>query len=81
MKYFFHLCNDDETVLDVEGRTFDNPEQVRRAALEAARDIMSSEVRGGHLNLDQRIDVVDQRNFVAHSLQFRDAVRISGRSD
>ena len=81
MKYFFHLCNEDETVLDVEGRTFDSPDQVQRAALDAARDIMSSEVRSGHLKLDQRIDVVDQRNFVAHTLQFRDAVRITGRSD
>jgi len=81
VKYFFHLCNEDETVLDVEGRTFDSPDQVQRAALDAARDIMSSEVRSGHLKLDQRIDVVDQRNFVAHTLQFRDAVRITGRSD
>lgn len=80
MKYFFHLCNEDETVLDVEGRTFDSPDQVQRAALDAARDIMSSEVRSGHLKLDQRIDVVDQRNFVAHTLQFRDAVTITGHS-
>jgi hypothetical protein len=78
LKYFFHLCNDEETVLDVEGRKFENLDEVRRAALEAARDIICSEVRDGHLKLNQRIDVVDERNFVAYSLKFADAVRITG---
>lgn len=78
LKYFFHLCNDEETVLDIEGRKFENLDEVRRATLDAARDIMSSELRDGQLKLNQRIDVVDERNRVAYSLKFTDAVKITG---
>lgn len=78
MKYFFHLCNDEETVLDIEGRKFENLEEVRHATIEAARDIMCSDVREGRLKLNQRIDVIDEHNKVAYSLKFTDAVRIIG---
>lgn len=77
MRYFFHLCDDGEHVLDKEGQLLDSIEKVQTKALFAARDIMSSEVLRGELNLAQRIDVQDQSGAVVFSLPFDKAVTIS----
>jgi hypothetical protein len=48
------------------------------AALIEARAIIAADVRDGTIELDQRIDVGDERGVIVHSLPFREAVQIVG---
>ena len=43
-RYFFHIKEGDETIVDEEGEEFDTVESVRKVAVESAREIMSQDV-------------------------------------
>jgi hypothetical protein len=74
-RYFMHLVDGGDTLLDDEGVILSEAE-VAGAALFAARDCMSHDIRTGCLKLGYRIDVHDQEGKLVHSLGFRDAVEI-----
>ena len=73
--YFFHLCNGTDVLLDPDGRELEAG-QVASAAMSEARAIVAADARGGHIDLDQRIDVEDSLGTLIHRLQFQDAVKI-----
>jgi hypothetical protein len=75
-RYFFHLRDHTERLIDPQGQMIDNPEAIAEAALFEARSILSHEVLSGSMNLDQRIEVEDRAGNVVHTLNFRDAVTI-----
>ena len=79
-KYFFHLRDGTDVLLDPDGRELLHDAAAATEALEEARSLMSHEVLTGALHLDQRIDVEDDQGRVVHRQLFRDAVRINGRS-
>lgn len=74
-KYFFHLIDGVDTVLDPDGVLLP-PGALEGAALVQARDCMAGDVRDGQLRLDYRIDVHDEAGELVHSLSFADAVEI-----
>lgn len=74
-KYFFHLSNDEEILLDAEGREL-GPDKVPSAALHEAREIISADARSGCIDLNQRIEVRDSGGDVVHGIDFEDAVEI-----
>lgn len=74
-QYFFHLSNDEEVLLDAEGREI-APEEVPSAALHEAREIISADARSGWIDLNQRIEVKDSSGRVVHGIDFEDAVQI-----
>ena len=74
-KYFFHLSNDEEILLDAEGRELVS-EKVPSAALHEAREIISADARSGCIDLNQRIEVTGSSGDVVHGIDFEDAVEI-----
>jgi hypothetical protein len=75
--YYFHLRDGVDVVLDAEGRELPDMDAVAKAALREARGVLSAEMRTGHVDLDQSIDVEDSTGLVVHRLRFADAVTIA----
>jgi hypothetical protein len=76
-RYYFHLRDGTDELLDDEGREFDDMEALEKAVLEGARDVMASELRtAGVIDLRHRIDAEDESGTIAHSLPFGQAVTI-----
>jgi len=74
-RYFMHLVDGADILLDEEGLILSEAE-VAGAALFAARDCLSHDIRTGCLRLGYRIDVHDHEGKLVHSLAFRDALEI-----
>ncbi len=75
-RYFFHLRDGEDILLDPEGRELNHPGALEQMALNEARSIISDDVRSGRITLIQRIDVENEAGQLIHSLRFVDAVRI-----
>ena len=75
-RYFFHLKDHTEKLLDPQGRVIDSFEDVPRVALNEARAIVADEALSGVINLNQRIEVEDQNGTIVHSLPFEEVVQI-----
>lgn len=75
-RYYFHLVDGSDTLLDTEGRELDGAYAIAEAALAEARGILSAEVRTGELRLDQTLEIVDAARGVVHRLRFIDAVKV-----
>jgi hypothetical protein len=74
--YFFHLCDGHDTLIDPEGQEIGNAAKIGVVALREARAMISQDVLGGRINLDQSIEVRDNGGKLIHQLAFRDAVTI-----
>lgn len=72
MRYFFHL-HDDIVAMDEEGLELADDEAARRHAMDGARDMVCSQVKMGHLNLDHWIEIVDDRGRPVDRMAFRQA--------
>jgi hypothetical protein len=75
-RYFMHLRNPSDEILDPDGVTVP-PEAVVGMALFAARDCMAHDLRSGRLDLDYWIDVENELGEIVHTLRFADAVKIA----
>ena len=76
VRYYFHLRDGVERLLDPQGTDIDDPVQLERMALKEARAVISQEALEGEINLGQRIEIEDEAGNLVHSLSFADAVRI-----
>ena len=74
-RYFMHLVNSTDVILDPDGLEMP-ADAVERAAMRAARDCMAGDVQNRQLDLGYRIDVQDEGGKVVHSLRFVDAVEV-----
>lgn len=74
--YYFHLCDGIDVLLDPDGRELESG-SVEAAALAEARAIIAADVQGGHIHLDQHIDVHDATGEVVHQIMFEDAVTVT----
>ena len=74
-RYFFHLRDSTDEVLDPEGVEMP-AKAVAGAALLQARDCMAGDVKNGRLDLHYRIDVHDESGAVVHSLAFEEALEV-----
>src|SRR5688500_2968315 len=75
-RYFLHLRDGTEQILDPEGLEFGTIEAVRKAVLVSARDLMPGDIREGVIDLRFRIDVEDEGGEIVYSLPFKHAVNI-----
>lgn len=75
-RFYFHMRDGTDELLDPDGIRCQDMEGVRRSALEAALDVMGGDLRKGIVDLRYRIDVEDQSGEVVHTLPFGQAVRI-----
>ena len=78
MRYFFHLKEPGNHVVDEEGRELSGIEAAVAAAVAAARSVIASEVMEGRLPLASAIEIEDEQGRRIHELLFRDAVRLDG---
>lgn len=81
MRYYFHLRDGVERLLDPQGADVDDPAQLARMALKEARAVVAQEALEGEINLQQRIEIEDEGGNLIHSLSFADAVRIVSDQD
>ncbi len=75
-RYFMHLRDGTEQILDPEGLEFPTIEALRKAVLVSARDLMTGDVREGVIDLRFRIDVEDESGDIVYTLPFKHAVNI-----
>jgi hypothetical protein len=75
-KYFFHLRDGVDQLLDPEGREFDDLDALREAVLRDARDCICGDVQTGIIDLRYRIDVEDGEGNLVYSLPFEHAFSI-----
>jgi hypothetical protein len=75
-RYFFHLRNHTDEMLDLEGMELPLAEDVNTEALRAARDLLSHETRSGVVDIHYRIDVEEADGGAVHSLSLKDAFEL-----
>ena len=75
-RYFFHLRDHVDEVLDAEGIELPDLEALKKAVLSAARDVMIGDLRNGLIDFRYRIDVENQHGAVVFTLPFKHAVNI-----
>lgn len=75
-RYYFHLRDGRDILLDAEGLELDGVGATRAQALRSARSILAAEVAEGKLPLYLRIDVEDAGGAIVHRLPFADAVEV-----
>ena len=83
-RYFMHLRDGSDELLDEEGKTFDTLDALRSAVLATARDVITGDVTGGLIDLRFWIDAEDENGSIVYSLPFKHAVSIissESRSD
>lgn len=75
-RYYFHLRDGADTLLDPEGVEL-AAGAVVASALKAARDCIAHDARAGRVDLDRRIVVEDEAGAAVYMIDFVDAVEIS----
>ena len=77
-RHFYHLRQPMGECIDDEGVSLPSLAAAHAHALKQAYSIMSADMLEGKLDLDQRIDVEDDRGNIIHTVHFRDVVTITG---
>jgi hypothetical protein len=72
-RYFFHLRDGHDELLDPEGTELPDKPSIEAAALRAARDTLSHDLLAGRLDLRHRIDVEDEAGTVVHTIELADS--------
>jgi hypothetical protein len=75
-RYYMHLRDGTEQILDPEGLEYPSVEALRKAVLISARDLMTGDIRQGVLDFRFRIDAEDESGTIVYSLPFKHAVNI-----
>ena len=75
-RYFMHLRDGSDEMLDAEGKDFASLDELRTAVLFSARDLMAGDIRNGVLDLRFRIDAEDEHGAIVYALPFESAVNI-----
>ena len=76
-RYFLQLRDHTDETLDPEGVELSDMKAVKKAVLEGARDVLSSELKSqGVVDLRYRIDAEDRCGEIVHSLPFKDAFEV-----
>jgi hypothetical protein len=75
-RYYMHLRDGTEQILDPEGLDYPSVDALRKAVLIAARDLMTGDIREGVLDFRFRIDAEDESGVIIYSLPFKHAVNI-----
>lgn len=75
-RYFMHLRDGADELLDPEGVDLDSIEAVRKNVMTAARDVLAGDLRNGVVDLRYRIDAENEGGEIVYSLAFRHAFSI-----
>jgi hypothetical protein len=75
-RYFMHLRDGTEELLDPEGAEYPDLKAMRKAVLVTARDLLTGDVRDGVLDFRFRIDAETETGEIVYTLHFEDALHI-----
>jgi hypothetical protein len=75
-RYFMHLRDGSDEMLDEEGQQFADLDSLRGAVLVAARDLISADAQKGVVDFRFRIDAEDEQGQIVYTLPFQHAVSI-----
>lgn len=75
-RYYFHLRDHCERLLDPHGQEIGDPANIPEIALKQARSLLSHDALAGEIDLRSRIEIEDEDGKIIHILQFEDAIRI-----
>ncbi|MEG3148392.1 hypothetical protein U1769_00745 [Sphingomonas sp. ZT3P38] len=75
-RYYFHLHNGDGLTPDEEGQDFAGPAEAHAAALANIRSILASEVDSGALDLNGRLEILDEAGVQILVVAFSEAVDV-----
>jgi hypothetical protein len=75
-RYFMHLRDGVDEVVDPEGREFATLEDLRTAVMFCARDLIAGDVRNGVIDFRFRIDAEDEHGVIVYTLPFKHAFSI-----
>jgi hypothetical protein len=75
-RYFLHLRDTVDELIDPDGREFADLEALKAAVLFTARDLMAGDIRNGIVDFRYRIDAEDQHGSIIYSLPFKHALNI-----
>lgn len=75
-RYFLHIRGGQDDIEDSEGLVLPDLEAARHQAVAGARSIICDDVMNGHIQLDARIDIENERCELLLSVHFRDVVQI-----
>jgi hypothetical protein len=78
MRYYFHLRESGDYLVDPEGLELLDLQHVRHAAIASARSVMAGDVITGKLPLNAVVEVDDENGARVLDLPFRDAVHLDG---
>ncbi len=73
--YYLNIINGTGLIVDNEGEEFADLSAARERAAESVRSILSDELKSaGLINLQGRIEIIDQHGSMVLSLPFREAI-------
>jgi hypothetical protein len=76
-RFYLHLRDHSDELLDPDGCEFIDLDAVRRAVVASARDVLANEIKsGGLIDFRFRIDAEDSDGEVVYTLPFSNAVTI-----
>ena len=75
-RFFMHLRDGADDLLDAEGTELLDLEAVREKVLAAARDILAGDLRNGVIDLRYRIEAENESGEIVYSLPFKHAFSI-----
>ncbi len=75
-RFFMHLRDSIDELLDPDGREFTDMDSLKQAVLHNARDLMAGDIRNGVLDFRYRIDAEDENGKILYSLPFKHALNI-----
>jgi hypothetical protein len=73
-RYFFHIYERGQAILDDEGVELDGIDAAREEATVAARELMSADVLSGLAPDGRRFVVTDEQDVVVFDLPFEEAI-------
>ena len=75
-RYFFHVRERDQLVLDPEGEDFDNLDVALREASISAREIVAAQVAAGEPIHARHFEITTAEGKVLKTVPFRDALKL-----
>jgi hypothetical protein len=75
--FYLHIRHGTDVIRDPEGCEYPSLAAAELEAIRGARCLMSSDVKDGHLQMDQSIEVHDGLGQLLSSVPFQDALRIT----
>lgn len=76
VRYYMQLRDGTEQLLDPDGIEYADLDELRKAVLVAARDLISGDARSGEIDMRFRIDAEDRDGMIVYTLAFKQAVNI-----